>query len=182
MKKRLEPFAALLDARYTPLLFLVLPQAFTVFLWLATSVPKESEYASAAFVFAIIGAIGFEFTSVGAIAWAETNRVNLWSRVTAIISLVFSMLIAYHVYQDRPWALLHTGNALVSFCYTLSIFSKSVPPVISSDDSLSLAQLMKERGCSYREIAKELQLPLTAVFRLLNTEINALQPTNGLEH
>lgn len=182
MKTRLQPFLALLDARYAPLLFLVLPQAYTVFLWLVESVPPQSPYKTAAFIFAVIGGIAYEFASIGAISWTEAGKVNRWSIITAITSLVFSMLIAVKVYEADQWAWLHCGNALVAFFYTLSIFDNAPIPERSStkneDDMAPYALALRKQGKSFQQIADTLELSKTAAFRLIQ---DAERPKNGVE-
>ncbi len=121
MKKRLEPFMVLLEARYAPLLFAVAPQAYAVFLWLWTG----SNMSIEALVFAVGGAIGYEFVYVGAIAWAEEKRFSFWTWITALIALVFSMFVAFYVYRSQGnWAWLHVGFPLVAFAYTRKHQSK----------------------------------------------------------
>jgi hypothetical protein len=116
--KRLAPFLALLDAKYAPLLFAVAPQAYSVYLWLF---PKP--YDSWGELFAILGALGFEWVYVGAIAWAEEGKSSVWTWATALVALVFSVLVAYYVHQAQGnWAWLHAGFPLVAFAYTLNMY------------------------------------------------------------
>lgn len=118
MKARLAPFLALLDARYAPLLFAVAPQSFAVYLWLW----RGSDQSGAAFWFAVIGAIGYEFIYVGAIAWAENGQRTRWTWVTAFVALVFSVAVAVYVYIGQGWwAALHAGFPVVAFCYTITM-------------------------------------------------------------
>lgn len=120
MKQRFAPFLVLLEARYAPLLFAVAPQAYAVYLWLF---PRP--YDATGEVFAVAGALGYELVYVGAIAWAEEDRSSFWTWATAVVALIFSVLVAYHVYQAQgAWAWLHAGFPLVAFAYTLNMYSK----------------------------------------------------------
>lgn len=121
-EERVAPFLALLEARYAPLLCSVAPQAYTVFLWLW----EGSNGSWAAFVFSILGALGYESVYVGAIAWALEGRKSLWTWATAVVALVFSVLVAGYVYYDTQgwWALLHSGFPVVGFCYTMALHSQ----------------------------------------------------------
>lgn len=123
MKSRIEPFLALLEARYLPLLFAAAPQSYVVFLWLWTS----SDKSSASFVFAILGAMGYEMVYVGAIAWAEGRTHGAWVWSTAIVALVFSVAVAIYVHWPTQGygAILHAGFPLVAWCYTMTIHSAS---------------------------------------------------------
>lgn len=117
MKARFAPFLVLLEARYAPLLFAVAPQAWAVYLWLF-----PQPYSMMGEVFAVMGGIGYEFIYVGAIAWAEEGRWSFWTWATAVIALLFSMAVAYHVYEAQgAWAWLHSGFPLVAFCYTMNM-------------------------------------------------------------
>ena len=117
MRNRLAPFLVLLEARYAPLLFAVSPQSYAVYLWLF---PKPYDLTGE--VFAVLGALGFEFVYVGAIAWAEDERASWWTWGTAAVALVFSILVAYYVYRAQgAWALLHAGFPLVAFFYTMQL-------------------------------------------------------------
>lgn len=120
MKKRLAPFLVLLEARYAPLLFAVAPQAYAVYLWLF-----PLPYDRTGEVFAVLGALGYELVYVGAIAWAEEDRSSIWTWATAVVALIFSVLVAHYVYREQgAWAWLHAGFPLVAFCYTLNMYSK----------------------------------------------------------
>lgn len=117
MKQRFAPFLVLLEARYAPLLFAVSPQSYAVYLWLF---PKPYDLTGE--VFAVLGALGFEFVYVGAIAWAEDEKASWWTWGTAAVALVFSVLVAYYVYRSQgAWALLHAGFPLVAFFYTMQL-------------------------------------------------------------
>jgi hypothetical protein len=117
MKERLAPFLTLLEARYAPLLFAVAPQAYAVYLWL-----YPAPYSTTGEVFAVMGGLGYEFIYVGAIAWAEEGRWSFWTWATAVIALVFSMIVAYYVYRSQGgWAWLHSGFPLVAFGYTMNM-------------------------------------------------------------
>src|SRR5512138_556033 len=96
IKKRIAPFLALLDAKYAPLLFAVAPQAYSVYLWLF-----PNPYDGWGEIFAIAGALGFEWVYVGAIAWAEEGKSSFWTWATAVVALVFSVAVAYHVHEPR---------------------------------------------------------------------------------
>lgn len=114
MKQRLAPFLMLLDAKYLPLLVAVAPQAYAVYRWLILSGAPEE--------IATLGAVGYEAIYIGAIAWAEEERWSFWTWATAVVALLFSMSVAYYVYQVQGWwALLHTGFPLVAFCYTMNM-------------------------------------------------------------
>lgn len=120
MKQRLAPFLVLLEARYAPLLFAVAPQSYAVYLWLF-----PAPYNLTGEAFAVAGALGYELVYVGAIAWAEEDRASFWTWATAVVALVFSILVAYHVYQAQgAWAWLHAGFPVVAFSYTLNMYSK----------------------------------------------------------
>lgn len=123
MKQRLAPFLILLEARYAPLLFAVAPQAYAVYLWLF-----PQPYSITGEFFAVMGGIGYEFIYVGAIAWAEEGRWSFWTWATATIALLFSMAVAYHVYEAQGgWAWLHSGFPLVAFCYTMNMHTPRTP-------------------------------------------------------
>jgi hypothetical protein len=125
MKDRLAPFLVLLEARYAPLLFAVAPQAYAVYLWLF-----PQPYDVWGELFAVMGAIGYEFVYVGAIAWAEEDRSSVWTWATATVALIFSVVVAYYVYRYQgAWAWLHAGFPLVAFTYTLNMYSKRSPSV-----------------------------------------------------
>lgn len=122
LKQRLAPFLALLEARYAPLLCSVAPQAYAVFLWLW----EGSNGSWAAFVFSILGAMGYESVYVGAIAWTLEGRKSKWTWATSFVALAFSVLVAGYVYFDTQgwWALLHSGFPLVGFCYTMALHER----------------------------------------------------------
>lgn len=135
MKQRFAPFLVLLEARYAPLLFAVAPQSYAVFLWLW----RGSDQVDASFWFAVMGALGYELVYVGAIAWAEENRFSFWTWATAGVALVFSVLVAFYVYQAQgDWAWLHAGFPLVAFAYTLNMYSKrsSVASAVTAQQAL----------------------------------------------
>ncbi len=115
-KERLAPLEALLDARYFPLLFAAAPQSYVVYKWLSLN-----DRTTEGWLFAIIGAMGFEAVYVGAIAWAEGRTKSYWFWITAVAALIFSMLVAARVYWgiETEWALLHSGFPLVAFCFTM---------------------------------------------------------------
>lgn len=121
-QERVAPFLALLEARYAPLLCSVAPQAYAVFLWLW----EGSNGTWAAFVFSILGALGYESVYVGAIAWTLEGRKSRWTWATSLVALGFSVLVAGYVYYDTQgwWALLHSGFPLVGFCYTMALHSQ----------------------------------------------------------
>lgn len=128
MKQRFAPFLVLLEARYAPLLFAVAPQAYAVYLWLF-----PHPYDVWGELFAVMGAIGYEFVYVGAIAWAEEDRSSVWTWATATVALIFSVVVAYYVYREQgEWAWLHAGFPLVAFTYTLNMYSKRPPAGIST--------------------------------------------------
>jgi hypothetical protein len=123
IKQRIAPFVALLDAKYMPLLFAVAPQAYSVYLWLF---PKPYDVYGESF--AVMGALGFEWVYVGAIAWAEEGKSSKWTWVTAIAALIFSVLVAYHVHEaEGAWAWLHAGFPIVAFAYTINMYLATKP-------------------------------------------------------
>lgn len=118
MRERVEPFLALMDARYAPLLFAVAPQAYAVYLWLWDGSDGSTEAA----IFAVLGALGYELVYVGAIAWTEHRHRNAWTTLTAVIALFFSVAVAVYVYRDQGAAAwLHGGFPLVAFAYTMAM-------------------------------------------------------------
>jgi hypothetical protein len=130
--QRLAPLLALLEARYLPLPFAVLPQAYAVFLWLW----RDSDQSTIALLFAIAGALGYELIYVGAIVWAEEGRNSIWTWATAVSALLFSIAVAIYVHRgegvlfalfgvsvDAAW--LHAGFPLVAFFYSLNMHSKA---------------------------------------------------------
>lgn len=121
-QERVAPFLALLEARYAPLLCAVAPQSYAVFLWLW----EGSNATWAAFIFSILGALGYEAVYVGAIAWTLEGRKSRWTWATSLVALGFSVLVAGYVYFDTQgwWALLHSGFPLVGFCYTMALHSQ----------------------------------------------------------
>ncbi len=134
MKQRFAPFLVLLEARYAPLLFAVAPQAYAVYLWLF-----PQPYDAWGETFAVMGAVGYEFVYVGAIAWAEEGRSSVWTWATAVVALLFSVVVAFYVYRAQgAWAWLHAGFPLVAFTYTLNMYSKRsvVVPIASAQTAL----------------------------------------------
>lgn len=127
MNKRIEPFLDLLDARYLPLLFAYAPQAYTVYAWqLASGAPHE---------IALLAGIGFEFISVGAIAWSERGAGWEAARYPSIMALLFSVGVAVAHYGGTEGALavLHAGFPLVAYAYTRMMHSKPVDsPMVAS--------------------------------------------------
>lgn len=152
MKKRLAPFLMLLDAKYLPLLVAVAPQAYAVYRWLILSGAPEA--------IATLGAVGYEAIYIGAIAWAEEERWSFWTWATAVVALLFSMSVAYYVYQAQGWwALLHTGFPLVAFCYTMNMHVASAAqvaatltaPVLTVDDTpLALTKTQQVKALAAR--------------------------------
>jgi len=117
-RNRVEPFFDLLDARYLPLLFAYAPQAYTVYAWqLASGAPTA---------IALLSGIGFEFVSVGSIAWAERGAGWQAARWPSVTALVFSVAVAVAHYGVREGALafLHAGFPLVAYFYTLMMHSR----------------------------------------------------------
>jgi len=154
MRERLAPFLVLLEARYAPLLFAVAPQAYAVYLWL---MPQPHSITGE--LFAVMGGIGYEAIYVGAIAWAEEGRWSFWTWGTAVIALVFSMIVAYYVYRFQgAWAWLHAGFPLVAFGYTMNMHAPrravrmeaDAPAalVISPSKRQQVAQLARSQGLS----------------------------------
>lgn len=154
MKQRLAPFLILLEARYAPLLFAVAPQSYAVYLWL-----MPMPYAITGEVFAILGALGYEFIYVGAIAWAEDGRASIWTWVTAVIALVFSVLVAYYVYRSQGWwAFLHAGFPLVAFGYTMQLHGMSVRAVART--VTAVAPVVASAASSKTQQVKQLAVEL----------------------
>jgi hypothetical protein len=121
--RRLGPFLALLDARYMPLLFAVIPQAWAVYAWLLAS---DAPPTVAAF-----GAVGYEAVYIAAVAWAEYGASNVWAqRRTAFGALLFSIAVAvYHYWPAQSWgALLHAGFPLVAYLLTLQMHAPTGAP------------------------------------------------------
>lgn len=130
-KQRVEPFFDLLDARYLPLLFAYAPQAYTVYAW--------QEASGAPTAIALLSGIGFEFVSVGSIAWAERGAGWQAARWPSVTALVFSVAVAVAHYGAREGALafLHAGFPLVAYFYTLMMHSKDRSEVATLSTLLS---------------------------------------------
>lgn len=129
MNKRIEPFLDLLDARYLPLLFAYAPQAYTVYAWQqASGAPNE---------IALLAGIGFEFISVGAIAWSERGAGWQAARWPSVTALAFSVAVAVAHYGGREGALavLHAGFPLVAYFYTLLMHSKPMVRAAMNDSA-----------------------------------------------
>lgn len=110
----------LLDIRYLPLLFAAAPQSYAVYLWQW----HGSDLSTAAFVFAVLGALGYETIYVGAIAWTEDGRLGWGATITATVALLFSVAVAVFVHRAQGWAsLLHAGFPIVAYAYTLHMHS-----------------------------------------------------------
>lgn len=140
MRERFAPFLVLLEARYAPLLFAVSPQSYAVYLWLFP-VP----HSITGEIFAVLGAIGFEFIYVGAIAWAEDGQASAWTWVTAAVALFFSVAVAYYVYRSQgAWAWLHAGFPLVAFAYTMQLhkMSTSMKPGAQPSDAKTVLDVL----------------------------------------
>jgi hypothetical protein len=120
MRQRLAPFLDLLDARYLPLLFVAAPQAYTVFAWLIAD--------GAPYSIAVLGAIGFEFVSVGAIAWAERGAGWAAARPPAVTALLFSVAVAVAHYgpTSGAMAVLHAGFPIVGYAYMVMMHAPHV--------------------------------------------------------
>lgn len=179
LRQRLGPFLALLDARYSPLLFAVAPQAYAVFLWLYDKTKPES------FWVAIIGALGYEMVYVGAIAWADYGHKTRWTTVTAVAALGFSVAVAIYAYIDQGWwSLLHAGFPLVAFCYTMQMHAgRSVPaaaPTTAQEAQYTIQDVPRfappedettivvaERRVSWRLLAEATGIPVTTLRRKL---------------
>jgi len=126
----------LADLRYIPLLFAVAPQAYAVYLWLL-----PHPYDMYGEFFAIMGGVGYEFIYVGAIAWAVDGQWSMWTWATAFCALIFSMLVAYHVYEDQgQWAWLHSGFPMVAFTYTMHLHSG-----VTSQTHLAVERVRRSR-------------------------------------
>lgn len=167
MKERLAPFLVLLEARYAPLLFAVAPQAYAVYLWLL-----PVQYTVTGEVFAVMGGVGYEFIYVGAIAWAEEERWSLWTWLTAVIALLFSMAVAYYVYRSQGyWAWLHAGFPLVAFGYTMNMHAPRATRTIESaalapdTTALAIAPAPLSRTEQVRQLAVRLHVSESTVWR-----------------
>jgi hypothetical protein len=127
---------SLFTPRDIPLLFVVLPQAYTVALWQwegrvgATPLTGEAWSVAAwvALVFAVLGGIGYEAIYVGAVAWArrinDNRAAHAWAFLTAVASLGFSVGVAVYVYRAQGGAAwLHAGFPVVAFLYTVMTFA-----------------------------------------------------------
>ena len=124
---------SLFTPRDIPLLFVVLPQAYTVALWQwegragPLTGAAWSIGAWVALVFAILGGIGYEAIYVGAVAWARriTSRAaHAWAFLTALSALGFSVGVAVYVYRAQGGAAwLHAGFPVVAFLYTVMTFA-----------------------------------------------------------
>lgn len=171
---RLAPFLVLLEARYLPLLLVVMKQAYTVYLWL-----YPTPYSIAGEVFAIVGALGYEFVYVGAVAWAEEDRFTAWTWATALIALIFSVFVAFYVHQTQgSWAWLHVGFPLVGFAYTMNMYSRAHLSKREQTDLVSIVEQMRNDGETYESIARELNMSKSAVYRVLNANIKKFQPVS----
>lgn len=167
MKERLAPFLVLLEARYAPLLFAVAPQAYAVYLWLL-----PVQYTVTGEVFAVMGGMGYEFIYVGAIAWAEEGRWSIWTWMTAMIALLFSMAVAYYVYRSQgDWAWLHAGFPLVAFGYTMNMHAprttRKIESAAPAPDSTALAIIPAplSRTEQVRRLAVEMQVSESTIWR-----------------
>lgn len=142
----MKALRTLLDIRYAPLLFAAAPQAYAIFLWLW----QGSDGSTAAFVFAILGALGYETVYVGAIAWTEDGRLGWGATLTALVALIFSVAVAIYVHRIQGWAaLLHAGFPLTAFAYTMHMHAAArqrEQPVAHHEQLL--AQLDAERARS----------------------------------
>lgn len=167
---RFKPFLTLLEARYLPLLFIVARQAYVVYLWLLAS----SDRSVVSQCFSVLGALGYEFVYVGAIAWAEEKRFTKWTWLAAIAALIFSSAVAYHVYQESGvWAWLHVGYPLVGFFYTMNMFTLTRPTPVdetTTEDLKTLILELRNDNHSYTEIANELNMSRSAVYRIAQSE------------
>lgn len=141
--ERIRPFIALLDARYLPLLFAVSPQSYAVYRWLWIGSDRSNE----AFVFAVLGALGYELIYVGAIAWTEHQTFNGWTRATAWTALFFSIAIAVYVYRDQSYAAaLHAGFPIVAFAYTMAMHTHGASDAKKETTRLSLREKLFGRA------------------------------------
>lgn len=122
MKARIEPFLDLLDARYLPLLFAASHQAYTVYLWLY----HGSDRSDAAHWFAVLGALGYEFIYIGAVAWSERGAGWSAARLPAVTALVFACAVAVAHYAPTQgyMAVLHVGFPLVAYAYTAMMHAR----------------------------------------------------------
>jgi len=131
------------EPHYAPLWLVILPQAFAVFLWLLVDgldwlkqhgFAENTALIVAVVFFAMIGALGYESVYVGAIAWAERGSNNRYVYGTAASSLLFSVLVAFHVYEFRgPWSLLHAGFPFVGFWYSIAMHTATRPGAVVAD-------------------------------------------------
>jgi hypothetical protein len=151
MRRRLEPFLDLLDARYLPLLFAGVPQAYTVYAWLISGGSPEWV--------AQMGGVGFEFVYVGSIAWAERGAGWKAARGPAITALAFSVAVAVAHYGAAQGALaaLHAGFPLVAYFYTLLMHTRQAAPSTAADEMV--ASLQAELAQTRITLAERQALP-----------------------
>lgn len=174
MRERLAPFLVLLEARYAPLLFAVSPQSYAVYLWLF-----PAPYSITGEVFAVLGAIGFEFIYVGAIAWAEDGKASGWTWVTAAVALLFSVAVAYYVYRSQgAWAWLHAGFPLVAFSYTMQLhkMSASTAPRARSGGAQTVLEVLPSWLSGARAAPAPAAAPLA---QQAQGQADVLTSTNG---
>lgn len=143
LRKRIEPFLDLLDARYLPLLFAYAPQAYTVYAWQLDSGAPGG--------IALLAGIGFEFISVGAIAWSERGAGWQAARWPSVTALLFSVAVAVAHYGAREGALavLHAGFPLVAYFYTLLMHAK--PVVRERENGAVLSTLLQTAPAPHQE-------------------------------
>lgn len=186
----------LFTPRDIPLLFVVLPQAYTVALWQWQGSGAQTLIGTGwqlgawvALAFAILGGIGYEAIYVGAVAWARKitgNRwAHFWAFLTAVFALGFSVGVAVYVYRAQGSAAwLHAGFPLVAFFYTVMTFAAHgarAPAQVSAADAqpeplvreepAQLVARLRESGEGEREIVGALRAGFA---HLSNRQIAAL--------
>lgn len=149
----MKALKTLWDIRYLPLLFVVLPQAYAVGLWLWRSSGHAELVDFAAWfalAMAIVGGAGYEAIYVGAVAWAEQNTRTVWTWITAVTALVFSVAVAVYVYRAQGTAAwLHAGFPAVAFAYTVTMHraaaQQRIEAVSAAPDPTTLLITVLER-------------------------------------
>lgn len=137
----MKALKTLLDIRYAPLLFAAAPQAYAIYLWLWLG----GNGTTAAFIFAILGALGYETVYVGAIAWTEDGRLGWGATLTAVTALLFSVAVAIYVHRAQGYAaLLHAGFPLTAFAYTMHMHAAARERASTGDQAAQLARALEQ--------------------------------------
>lgn len=171
------------EPHYAPLWLVILPQAFAVFLWLLVDGMRWLEEHSyrdniylqvAVVVFAMIGAMGYESVYVGSIAWAERGSNNRYVFFTAGSSLLFSVLVAFHVYEFRgAWSLLHAGFPFVGFWYSIAMHTATTSPTTAMATGDDLQQHLRAVVAQMRKEAVDMGANIIDQLRKEALEMNA---------